>query len=448
MSKTTVIPYAPFAYQQAIHEFLDPRHGQARRIGAMIAGYGAGKTRFGAVEAIRQASAIGNTGHPFLCVGKTYPQARITSFRSVVDHLARAGLQQGRDFSSTWGGAGHEVRIPAWGGAWLVWGSAQIPDSLKGPNCCGAWLDEPGLYPEANQTGEKTWGLILARVREPTAGSLRVVLSGTPEGMNWLAKLLLAWGAPLRPGEAAHKKRRAWWQVPTWANKSLDAGYVPILLEAYGDRAARAFTEGEFLDIFEGQAYEAFRRSDHVRPLAYDAALPIMLAWDFNRNPMHVLAAQRHGAEVWVVREWKIKETTTWDAAQRVGLWLGEVQHARGVEVYGDPAGHSGSVRDRRSDFEQIRQAFAGQWGGYSDRTRRAHSAQTARVAAVNQWLRTGRVYVDPSCGALIDDLVQVRFKPGTAELDKHDLRLTHASDALGYMVEVLAIPPVYSIGG
>ena len=49
------------------------------------------------------------------------------------------------------------------------------------------------------------------------------------------------------------------------------------------------------------------------------------------------------------------------------------------------------------------------------------------------------RLEIDPRCNELIKDFEQVMFKPDSGVIDKlRDLRRTHASNALGYLVWAL----------
>jgi hypothetical protein len=66
-----------------------------------------------------------------------------------------------------------------------------------------------------------------------------------------------------------------------------------------------------------------------------------------------------------------------------------------------------------------------------------------SRVQKVNALLTNTlgevRLEVDPKCDELIKDFEQVMFKPDSGVIDKvRDLRRTHASDALGYLVWAL----------
>jgi hypothetical protein len=76
-------------------------------------------------------------------------------------------------------------------------------------------------------------------------------------------------------------------------------------------------------------------------------------------------------------------------------------------------------------------------------RVPRSNPAVLSRVQKVNALLTNAlgevRLEVDSRCSELIQDFEQVLFKPDSGVIDKlRDLRRTHASDALGYLVWAL----------
>jgi hypothetical protein len=73
-----------------------------------------------------------------------------------------------------------------------------------------------------------------------------------------------------------------------------------------------------------------------------------------------------------------------------------------------------------------------------------SHLGVKDRVNAVNAMIANARqerrLFVDPGCRTLIQDLEQVTWKADannniTGELDKKDPKLTHSSDSLGYLI-------------
>lgn len=420
--------YTPLPHQQRFHDALDPRCGPALRMGALIAGYGAGKTIAGAAEALRQA--VANPGAPVLCVSPTYPQARETSFACVARLLDDARVPYTARFSDA-----HEIAVPAWN-ARLVWVGAERPQAMKGIDAAGVWLDEPGLMPEHGPSGEPLFTTAVARARAPRAHSRRVWLTGTPEGLNWLYETIV-----LKPPAGLTVVHAS-----TLDNPHLGSEYARAVADGRPEALVRALVGGEFVDVSRGRVYEAFRHTAHTAPAGLDPDRPYLLTFDFNRDPLHVLAAQRAGGVLHVVKEWVVADTTTYEAARRVRADLLPTPSRAEVCVYGDPAGRWGSVRDRRSDYDQIVEALGDAVGPVRVCARRAHPPVAARVRAVNRAFAHDRLFIDPGCRTLIRDLMQVRWRPGTTEIDKSDPRLTHASDALGYLVFEQAAPAPVSI--
>ena len=93
-------------------------------------------------------------------------------------------------------------------------------------------------------------------------------------------------------------------------------------------------------------------------------------------------------------------------------------------------------IRGPVPPWEIIREEFK-----TSPYKRNVNPAVMNRVNAMNARLcnakgEVGLVVDQDRCPLLVRDLEQVRNIPGTRELDKkHNLQLTHASDAIGYFV-------------
>lgn len=411
--------------------------GQARRGAALVGGLGSGKTTIGAALAIQQAlanaavhQADGRT--PAVAVGvPSFSQARGGSFAAVVKMLRQRGWSFRERFSS----GVCDVRF---GGTAIQWVSAEHPQAVEGWEPAGFWIDEPDSCAKWADLGLTTMNLWLGRLRNKAAPSLRYWLTGTPKGLQRLWELQHGDGGhgqdPL-PDLAGIVRAR------TEDNTDNAGGYAEQLRKQFSGKLAKAMLDGEFVDLTEGQAYELFSRVAHVRPCEYNSTVPMILTWDFNRNPMHVLACQRtrdkdSSAILQVLREFVIRETTTESAAYACAEWLRSLGHKRGVEVYGDPSGLGRTTHSARSDYELMRPQLQANFGPYSELYRSSHTTQIERVNAVNGALRDGLIAIDPGCQTLIQDLIQVAFKPGTAQLDKRNPALTHASDALGYCVQ------------
>src|SRR5205807_2520124 len=104
-----------------------------------------------------------------------------------------------------------------------------------------AWLDEPFIM------HRDVFDQMIARVRHPDSSVKEILLSGTPEQLNW--------GYDLCVGELKERNDVGMVQASTHTNKALDEGYVGRLEGVLTERAAAAFVDGKFVNLAEGMVY-------------------------------------------------------------------------------------------------------------------------------------------------------------------------------------------------
>jgi hypothetical protein len=214
--------------------------------------------------------------------------------------------------------------------------------------------------------------------------------------------------------------------------------------------------EGAFV-TFAGRAYYAF--GDHCKgPARYDPSLPLVLCFDFNRNPGVAVAAQEQAQPAWLAaRQPEASDVSTVTAAvwecyiepdsntdrvcERIAAAWGDV-HTGEVLLHGDPAGGARTAQAvEGSDWDIIENRLRPVFGHrlrhrYAD----AHPRVRVRVNAMNTRFKaadgTIRFAVDPStCPMLVRDLEGVTCDDA-GEVEKvQGGPLTHLSDALGYYV-------------
>lgn len=199
----------------------------------------------------------------------------------------------------------------------------------------------------------------------------------------------------------------------------------------------RALYEAEWTDANALPVY-TFDRAVHVRSdLRLDASLPLIVACDFNVDPMVWIVGQSHQGEAWALDEIVIEGGATTIAAARE-LTRRYPGRDREVIVYGDASGNSRKTSATRTDYQIIRDVLGAHYSSLSVRSGGTNPAVLDRVHAVNALLRSAdgriRFSLHSRCRVLADDLARVSWKPGTRDIDKNSNRsLTHASDALGY---------------
>jgi hypothetical protein len=146
-----------------------------------------------------------------------------------------------------------------------------------------------------------------------------------------------------------------------------------------------------------------------------------------------------------------LRDSSTYDVckqfASRTREWVQSFhQGSLPVSVYGDATGDSRKSAASRTDWQIVRDFFAGNAREY-EATFRVPSRNPEvkdRINCVNAIIlnasKQRRLAVSPRCKQLIRDLQQVSWKTDAngnsiGDLDRSDRIRTHLSDALGYLI-------------
>jgi hypothetical protein len=298
-------------------------------------------------------------------------------------------------------------------------------ERLRGTNLAWFGLDE------LTYTHEGAWLRLQGRLRDPKATELCGFAVWTPKGFDWVYKKFIAHPAEgyeaiqAAPFENTHLLE----QVPDFYER---------LRGSYDENFYRQEVMGSYLNVRAGLVYHAFDRTVNVREMKLDEWREVIWALDFNVDPMCSIVAQmgRLG-EVSVLGEIVLRRATTEQACEEFETRFGLPQ--AGVVVYGDASGASLHTTGH-SDYQIIRKFFGSRMAKVSYRVPKANPPVRDRVTLVNARLRNARgeakLFVDPTCKELIDDMEQVAYEEDSTQIDKdRDRRRTHLSDALGYLI-------------
>lgn len=298
-------------------------------------------------------------------------------------------------------------------------------DRLRGTNLAWFGVDE------LTYTPEEAWLVLEGRLRDPQASRLCGFAVWTPKGYDWVYERFVS--RKVEGYEAVIAKplenRYLLEKIPDFYER---------LRLSYDEKFYRQEAMGEYVNASGGRVYGAFERGTHVKPVAVAEGEPLLWALDFNVNPMCSVVAQNVDGAIGVVDEIVLERASTWDACNEFHSRF--PSHRSGVVVYGDASGNHLQTSGT-TDYQMIRDFF--RRTGYREvdyRIPKANPAVRERVMLVNLKLRTedGKVHltVDPRCRGLIRDLELVTYREETNLIDKdRDPRLTHLSDALGYLV-------------
>jgi hypothetical protein len=281
-------------------------------------------------------------------------------------------------------------------------------------------------------------------------------LDGVPEGRNhWYDLALYACGGAIPkslPGEGSYLECP---EDPEWAyyhwfsSDVLAPKEIEAAKRSMDERIFRQEYEGSF-EGFDGLAYHAFGAWNLTEPRQADPMRPIIIAMDFNFDPMCSVAIQEEyvgGRLVPVVIEsFAFRNCDTDAACERILNHFGKDFH---YEVFPDPAANSRTAHGAgKTDITLIRKGFAGA-RGLSIKVKPSHPKRKDRLNAVNARLRNAAgevgLLIGKNCKPLIHDLQRAtmeEFLNGNFS----DPDIGHISDGLGYYIDYRF--PVVSGGG
>ena len=302
--------------------------------------------------------------------------------------------------------------------------SLDSPERLRGPNLAWFGVDELTYCPEDG------WIRLEARLRDPMARKLCGFAVWTPKGFDWVYKRFRA-----DPVEGYELVEATPFENKFLLSKTPD--YYERLKASYDEGFYEQEVLGKYRNLQAGQVYRGFDRSESVRECEYRVERDLFWSWDFNINPMCSVIAQYSGEDMEVLDEIRLKTSSTEEVCEEFSRRYSG--HAGGIRIYGDASGRRRTTNSAYSDYDLIRRHFRG------DRrveliVKRVNPPVRDRVNLVNAWLRNAsgerKLFVNPRCKRLIEDLEYVTYKQDSGVIDKEsDPERTHLSDALGYLL-------------
>lgn len=373
-------------------------------IRALVMGYGGGKTYIQAKRAIIMAWFNGPS--PYMVVSPSYKLAKRTIIPAIKD------LLKGRDIPYTYNKTDHEFIL--WG-CCIIWiGSGEHPDSLKGPNLCGAGIDEPFIQDRA------VFDQMIARVRDPIAKHREITLTGTPEDLNW--------GYDICEGHERDNFDLELIRESSRANLALPSEYITTMENAYDNVVAEAYIDGKFVNMTQGQIYYGFERERNVKKLVMPQEATIGLGLDFNVNPMAGALFWHTATHIHYFEEFELPNSDTPDAIERAHELASK--HGQTLKLcYPDASGKSRSTKapGGTTDFTHIKD------GGLKVKARPSNPTIRNRRNAANAKWKKGTATVDPRC----KQFIRYREQLCHEKLKKQE-SMTHLTDAGDYPLAYL----------
>ena len=397
-----------------------PSQGKFNALGSRFKGFsgpvGSGKSAALCFESVRQAYL--NRDRQGLLAAPTHGMLRDATLPSLFDMMEAHEI----DFDVRKSDGELDVNAPR---ATVLLRSLEEPERLRGTNLAWFGIDE------LSYAREDAWLRLEARLRDPQAANLCGFGVWTPQGHDWLYKRFVdkpvnGYGCTrARPFENHYLLKRT-------------PDYYERLESSYDPRFYKQEVLGEYLNSRADRVYHCFNRTIHVVSHKYDPAKPLKWALDFNVSPMSSVLVQEADGKLAVIDEIILERATTEEACEEFeNRYKG---HSAALEVFGDASGrnmHTTGLSDYsmlqnflyRAGFRKVKLHVQSKNPPVLNRVQRVNALLTNSLGEV-------RLEIDPRCKELIKDFEEVLFKPDSGVVDKlRDLRRTHASDALGYLV-------------
>lgn len=280
----------------------------------------------------------------------------------------------------------------------------------------------------------------------------------TPNGYDWVYDLYQAaidnpeWDRFHSPSS------EAWWWTPEEIESAKREMSEPVFAQEI---------MAEFRSLASGKVYYSFGDHNLTEDCPFMAGRqwspyhPIYVGTDFNVNPISWVMGQFAYDKFWFFDSIHLNDSNSPEASRllvdKIMIMRDQGFQATETEVIicGDASGNARSTKGNDSDYDIIKQTLKAAGIRYRDVTPDANPAIKDRINAVNSKLKSASdnigVYIHKTnCKPLMHDLERVLWKNGADfQLDSgKDRQLTHASDAMGYVIHKLSpIKAVREIG-
>lgn len=234
-------------------------------------------------------------------------------------------------------------------------------------------------------------------------------------------------------------------EAPWWTEEEIASARATMSEDVFAQEIL-----AEFREIGVGKAYKNHgvwnQKTENplaVRGYDWSPYLPIIVGMDFNVGLCVWVLGQMKANQFYWGDEIAMKDTNSEEMATVLAERV--KNHKPGIIIVGDASGNSRkSSSVGETDYKLIKKVLISHGIHFEDKTPTENPGVKDRINCVNSMLKAadGSVnmwYHPARCKYLKKDLERVKWKEGGsgAFLDKSDLELTHASDAMGYPISI-----------
>jgi hypothetical protein len=295
---------------------------------------------------------------------------------------------------------------------------ASAENKIRGPNWAYALINEIGILPH----GYERFKEVLGRVRIKGAKNSQIASVGTPEGKsNWVFEHFI-------------EKERQDTKViygKTSDNFALHEDYIEMLKQNYDSIMLQAYLDGKFVNMNGTMFYYAFSREKNAdNKTTEDKNLPVYIGMDFNVDNMTATVWHNKGQVMEAFDEIHLRDSDT----NKLCMAL----KSRGYtpdrsQIFPDPSGNS----RKTSGYADV--TILKNHGYLNIKFKPKAPTFRDRQLTVNNLLDKGLIKVNPNtCKKLLKDLEGVEQDTVDFSKVKTNSDLTHASDGMDYMMDIM----------
>lgn len=397
---TLKIAYKKNKHQKEFHKDI-----KSKRL-HLSTGFGGGKT-YALIMKMLQLSLANKDVHG----GMMCPS--LVEFKKDVLPLAEE-IFEDNNIPYKYNGVDHTFKFP-WskGKVYVVSGEKKI----RGPNWGFAIINELTLCPLVR------YKEVIGRVRVKRAKQPQVVSVGTPEGIaNEYYEYMI---------ENPSDKFKVIYGNTRDNQMNLNEDYVENLIDSYDDKMLDAYLRGLWVNMVGSRFYYAYDPEKNHEKVIRNEFGHTHVALDFNVEYMTATCWNYDGKHVKAFDEIVIPDNASTNEMAQALLKRGYMPDE--TTIYPDPAGKARKT-DGRPDHVVLKA------NGYHDvKVRSAAPRFRQRQLHSNNLLSKGILKVNPDkCPYLKRDLAGVEQNKIDFGKIKSNPKMTHASDGMDYMLDIL----------
>lgn len=290
---------------------------------------------------------------------------------------------------------------------------------LRGPNWAFACINEVTLIPLVR------YKEVLGRVRIKNAKQIQIASVGTPEGfVSEYYEYFI---------EKPPKNLNVLYGNTQDNSDNLNEHYLDLLTDAYDQKMQEAYIKGLWINMASNLFYYSYNPVKNDRlDLEPDFTDSFHCSLDYNVDPMCATLWHYDGNKLYGVDQVELKGGDGYDT-RKMAVALG----ARGYKpsntiIYPDPAGNARSTKGKPDNIV-LKEL------GFTVRVKAAAPRFRTRQLNVNNLLDKGKILFNPKrCPGIKKDFQGVEQDIITLEKSKKSPNLTHFSDGLDYLCDIL----------